>query len=176
MRRCATIMSAIAVAGYIALPCSVLAQKEPFKQQLVGVWDLVSFDYVLPDGNKASTFGHDPKGVVFFDISGRCIMSIMRSDRPKYATNDRTRGTAKENKATAEGTISYFGTYTVNDADGTLNVHVVGSSFPNWNGTDQKRNFTVSGDELKLINPSASIGTGRAESVWRRAKAEPGRR
>jgi len=51
----------------------------------------------------------------------------------------------------------------------TLNIHVVGSSFPNWNGTDQKRSFAVTTDELKLTNPVASTG-GVTEVVWKRAK------
>jgi hypothetical protein len=35
-------------------------------------------------------------------------------------------------------------------------------------GMDQKRMFTVSGDELKLTNPVASTG-GTTEVVWKRA-------
>jgi lipocalin-like protein len=45
--------------------------------------------------------------------------------------------TAEENEATANGTQTYFGTYSVNDADRSIAIHVEGSSFPNWNGTDQ---------------------------------------
>ncbi|MBL8485451.1 MAG: lipocalin-like domain-containing protein, partial [Rhodocyclaceae bacterium] len=44
-----------------------------------------------------------------------------------------------------------------------------GSTFPNWDGDEQKRVVTVSGDELKIINPSAAVG-GTAYSVWKRAK------
>jgi hypothetical protein len=93
----------------------------------------------------------------------------MRSDRAKYAVNDRMQGTADENKATAQGTITYFGTYTVSEPDRMISIDVVGSSFPNWNGTNQKRIFTVSGDELKLTNPVASTGGGSTEVVWKRA-------
>ena len=48
-------------------------------------------------------------------------------------------GTPEENKETADGTITYFGTYAVADAESSIAIHVEGSSFPNWNGTDQKR-------------------------------------
>lgn len=41
----------------------------------------------------------------------------MRSDRAKYASNDLWRGTPEENKETADGTITYFGTYSINEAD-----------------------------------------------------------
>ena len=51
-----------------------------------------------------------------------------------------------------------------------ISIEIIGSSFPNWNGTNQKRIFTVSGDELKLTNPVASTGGGTTEVVWERAK------
>jgi hypothetical protein len=53
-----------------------------------------------------------------------------KSVRPKYAANDRMQGTADENKATAQGTITYFGTYTVS-ADRMISIEIIGSSFPN---------------------------------------------
>jgi len=43
------------------------------------------------------------------------------------------------------------------------------STYPNWNGTLQKRTFTVSGDELKYGDAASSAG-GRVELVWQRAK------
>ena len=75
----------------------------------------------------------------------------MKSDLPKYASNNRTQGTPAEYKDTAEGNISYFGTYTVSGTD--LILHVEGSTFPNWIGTDQKRvNLSLTGDDLKATN------------------------
>jgi Lipocalin-like domain len=65
--------------------------------------------------------------------------------------------------------MDLFGTYSVSEADRTIAIHIEGSSFPNWNGADQKRLFVFSGDELKLISPAAS-GAGTAEVVWKRAK------
>lgn len=93
----------------------------------------------------------------------------MRSDRPNYAINNPAQGAADENKATAQGTITYFGTYSEGDTDQTISIHVDGSSFPNWNGTDQKRIFAITGDQLKLIAPvGGTVGT--AEVVWKRAQ------
>ena len=61
-------------------------------------------------------------------------------------------------------------TYAVSEADRTINLHVEGSTFPNWAGTDQKRPFTLTGDELRYINTAPSVGSGSAEVVWRRVK------
>jgi len=42
-----------------------------------------------------------------------------------------------------------------------------GSSFPNWNGADQKRIVAITGGQLKLTAP---IAVGTAEVVWKRAQ------
>ena len=70
-----------------------------------------------------------------------------------------------------QGSITYFGTYSVNEGDGTLTLHIVRSSFPNWNGTDQEKRLigSLTADELKYTNPAASVG-GTAELTWKQFK------
>ena len=136
-------------------------------EELLGTWTLVSHESVLPDGSKFPRYGANPKGVAFFDAGGHFILTAMRSDRAKYASGHPAQGTAEENKATAQGTMTYFGTYSVNEADSTIAIHIEASSFPNWNGADQKRIVTITGDQLKL---SAPVAFGTAEVVWKRAK------
>jgi len=169
-RRSIVMKSLMSVLGLATLTSSGFGQQKSLQEQLLGAWSLVSIDYVGTDGSRSSTFGADPTGVAFFDSNGQYIISVMRSDRPKYTANDRAQGTADENKATAQGTITYFGTYTVSEADRTINIHIVSSSFPNWNGADQKRVFRVTRDELKLTNPTASTGGGTTEVAFKRAK------
>ena len=149
---------------------SATSQQKTLKDQLVGAWTLVSIDYVRADGSRSSTFGENPKGIAFFDGSGNYIITVMRADRSKYAINDRAQGTAEENEATAQGTITYFGTYSVSETDSSISIHVVSSSFPNWIGADQKRIVALTGDKLKLTNPVASTGGGTTEVVFTRAK------
>ena len=59
-----------------------------------------------------------------------------------------------------QGILCYFGTYSVSDADRSLNIHIESSSFPNWKGADQKRFLTLTEDEMRWINPTASTGPG----------------
>jgi len=76
--------------------------------------------------------------------------------------------TAEENKATAQGTITYFGTYSVSEADCTIAIHIEASSFPNRNGADQRRFFAITGGQLKLtVRPPTG---GSVDVVWRRAE------
>jgi hypothetical protein len=138
------------------------------KEQLLGTWTLVSHEAVRPDGSKFSTYGTSPKGVAFFDPNGRFIITAMRSDRAKYAIDHAAQGTAKENKATVQGTMTYFGTYSVSDADRTINIYIESCSFPNWNGTEQKRTFDITGDQLTLTVLYRTGGS--ADVIWKRAK------
>jgi hypothetical protein len=78
-------------------------------------------------------------------------------------------GTPEENKAVVQASIAHFGRYTVDEANKTISFHIETSTFPNWNGTEQKRPFTLTGDELVWRTP-ASTGGGTAEVVLKRAK------
>ena len=138
------------------------------KGQLVGTWLLASWEQKKGDGTKVQRYGESPVGIAFFDSGGRYIITVMRSDRAKYASDALWQGTAEENKATADGTITYFGTYSVSEADGSIAIHIDGSSFPNWNGVDQKRIVAIAGDQLTLTvrPPTGEI----VDVVWRRAR------
>ena len=135
---------------------------------LVGTWTLVSWEQANGDGTRLRRFGENPVGVAFFDSGGRYIISVMRSDRPKYAIDAPWQGRAEEDKATAAGTMTYFGTYSVGEADSSIDIHIEGCSFPNWNGGDQKRGVAIAGDQLTLtVHPPTGEGV---EVVWKRAK------
>ena len=47
-------------------------------------------------------------------------ITVMRSDRAKYASNALWQRTPEENKETADGTTTYFGTYSISEADSSI--------------------------------------------------------
>jgi hypothetical protein len=49
-------------------------------------------------------------------------------------------------------------------------MKIEASSFPNWDGAEQKRTITVTGDEMRVLNPTPPSGGGTAYVVWRRVK------
>jgi hypothetical protein len=153
----------------ISLPSrDAVAQQKPLKDQVVGTWSYVAVDIVGADGSRTPLYGPNPEGLASFDSSGHYILMTARRGQAKFASNNRNEGTAEENKAVVQGSIAHFGTYTVNDADKTIVFHIETSTFPNWNGTEQKRPVMVSGDELRWTTPASSGGS--AEVVLRRAK------
>jgi hypothetical protein len=151
---------ALLASGAVAAPKAKIN-----KNQLIGDWTLVSSN--TPN---ATVQSHPGDGYAVFERNGRFSYAILNSDVPKFASNNRNTGTPEENKAVVQGNISYFGTYSVDEAGGMLTLHIERCSFANWNGTDQKRLITsLTAQELKLTNPSASIG-GTAELAWKRMK------
>ena len=134
-------------------------------KDLIGTWLAVSNDNTLPDGKKMQPFGPNPVGMLTFDADGRYSLQICSPDRPKFA-GTRITGTAEENKAAVLGCNPHWGRYSV--SDGAINFKIEHALFANWEGTEQKRTFTIDGDVLTYKVPAASTG-GTAVLVWKRA-------
>lgn len=154
---------------FAVLVCAAATTSAESSRDILGTWTLHSL-VVDHGGVKSEPYGANPRGSVIFGSDGRFSLIISRSDLPPLASNNRLLGTAEENRAIVQGSIAYFGTYTVDENARTFTVHVEGGTFPNWVGTDQKRIFSVTGDELKYTNTNRSAGAGTALVVWRRAK------
>ena len=137
-------------------------------KDLVGTWTLVSA-VTEQGGNKTDTFGPNAKGILVVDANGRYVIAFRRADLPKVASNNRTTGTPEENKAIVAGSLTHFGTIAVNAAEKTFTFKIDTATFPNWDRTEQKRPFTLTGDELRYSVTAAS-GGGTATVIWKRAK------
>jgi hypothetical protein len=161
-------LSAITALGVALLPGTIMAQQKTLKEQLTGTWTFVSSTGKQPDGSPV--WGSDPRGLLIFTDNGRYSSQLLRSDRPKFASNNRLQGTPDDNKATAQGTISSFGTYSVDEANKTYTIRFEGSSYPNQEGTEQVRPFTITGDELRVTNPTTTYGGPASQLFYRRAK------
>jgi lipocalin-like protein len=161
-------LSAVIVGAMFAAAKFAGAQQPPGQGHLVGTWMLVSETAHQAD-KTSEPLGPNPLGSIMFDQGGRFMLLIARASLPKFAANKRDAGTPEENQAVLAGLLAFIGTYTVSEADEVLTLHVEASTFPNWVGTDQKRSFTLVGDEMKWINRTPAIGAEVVEVVWRRA-------
>jgi hypothetical protein len=161
---------AITLLGLDTMTQGAVGQQKSLKEELVGTWTLVSWEQTSADGSKLQQFGTNPQGIAFFDTTGHYIISVMRSDRANYAIEgfgQLAQITAEEGKATAQGTITYFGTYSVSELDRRIVIHVDASSFPNWNGTDLERFVEITQNQLKLtVRPPRG---GSVDVLWKRA-------
>jgi hypothetical protein len=160
---------AVTALGLAVLPGIAVGQQKSLKEQLAGTWRIVSNDNVAPNGTKRQLFGPDPKGVLFLAANGQYAQIIVRPDKPKFKVNNRLEGTPEENKAAVHGTTATFGTWSVDESNKMLIVRNEGGMFPNQAGTESKRSVTLTGDELKVSNPTPASG-GKSDSVWKRVK------
>src|SRR5215467_1889054 len=168
-RRNTISLAFVAALGVALLPAISSAQQKTLKEQLVGTWTPVSVMNTATNGTKSELFGPNPKGLMIFESNGHFALITMRSDLPKFGTNNRATGTADENKAVIQGSIAYFGSFAVNEADKTYTLQIEGATFPNWAGTTQRRTLSIAGDELTFINSAGSAG-GSNEVKYKRVK------
>jgi hypothetical protein len=164
-----------AIAGLTLGLCASEAAAQPSsasaKQQFVGTWSLVSIHYVEKDGRKIEPFGPGAKGMLFFDAAGRFATQVMAVNRSPFASNNRMIGTPDENRSVSQKVVAYFGTYTVDESNHVVTLHIEQSSFPNWNGTDQQRKFAFTTDELRYTAASSTANPAEsAELVWKRVR------
>lgn len=62
-------------------------------------------------------YGANPQGLVIFDGHRHYALVNSQVDVPKYPARDSMCGTPDESRATVQGSIAHFGTYTINEAD-----------------------------------------------------------
>lgn len=163
--------ASLLILGTILFTGHAVAQQKSMKEQLVGTWTLVSAASMSSDGSKVEVFGPNPKGTLIYTSDGHFALVQMRADLPKLAANNRAQGTQDENKAVVQGSIAYFGTYSVNEVEKVVALQLEGSTFANLlGGSEQKRIVTsLSADDLKFANPRTPSGA-TLEVGWKRAK------
>jgi hypothetical protein len=163
----------VALALLLALFASGAAKAQSATRQFVGTWSLVSIHYVRPDGSVIEPFGPGAKGMLVFD-GKHFSTQVIAADLPKFKSNNRMIGTLKEYEAISHGVVAYFGTYTVDETAEVVTLHIGRSSFPNWEGTDQKRKFEFVNDELRYTAASSTANPAEAaQLVWRRVGKLP---
>ena len=167
-RKLPSVLSIMAMALGTAIPAVVFAQ-QGLKEQIVGTWTPVS-QYVDQDGKRLEPFGSSPKGIVIYDSNGLFVLVLQRASLPKFVSSNRMTGSPEENKAIVQGSIAYFGSYSVDEKEQKINIHYDGSTYPNWDGEDQVRLISIKGDELSIVSPVSAVGGGSVHLLLRRAK------
>ena len=150
---------------------SATAQRPAPAEQLVGTWRLILVDNILPDGTRIHLYGPNPEGILMFDAENCYALQIYRAERDKFVANDKSKGTPEENSAAVLGSNAHFGQYSIDPNGGAITFRIERASFPNWDGTEQRRTFTISGDELTYSVPTpTSGGSAIGEVKWKRVR------
>ena len=118
---------------------------ENVQKQLVGTWKLISAEDTNDQGQWVPyTFGNPPSGYFIYDNTGHASVQIMTTPPQQIATPDSP--TPDEALAIFNAYIAYYGTYTVDSAN--ITVQVEGALDPSQVGTAQARPYELSGDTL----------------------------
>ena len=136
---------------------------------LLGTWTLVRWYNEASDGSTTEPFGQDARGTINYSADGHMFAHLAKANRPGFASADMADGTPGEESAAMKSHVSYTGTY---DFHGDHVVHLVEiASFPNWAGTDQRRQIQYEDGLLRLSSQPFSYRgkTIVAHAVWRRS-------
>lgn len=106
---------------------------------LTGTWTLLAAYLDLPGGGRFDYFGPDPKGRIIFDPAGSMTALLTAGAR------------SGDGAALFGSMLAYTGRFT---ADGTNFVtHVDAAWVPAWEGSEQRRDYTIAGDRLTIRTP-----------------------
>ena len=139
---------------------------------VVGSWRLISSEAsTVHDGEVETIVTEHPEGYIMFTPWGR-MMTVCVSgpgDKKKLPMPN----CHEDFSDLWKRMLAYTGTYRIEGDEVVTNVEV--AWYPHWAGTEQRRRFTVEGDELTIVTIPQVMGTGhRAQSmvtckvVWQR--------
>ncbi|WP_295792268.1 lipocalin-like domain-containing protein [Mucilaginibacter sp.] len=126
---------------------------------IVGSWRLTAADKILSDGKQVADYGANPRGIAIFTADGHYMIEIFRSERLKFASGDRAKGTPDEYRDAVLSASCHFGTYTVDETKGTITFHTERASYPNWDETTRVSGFKLEGNKLTWRVPPRPDGT-----------------
>jgi hypothetical protein len=140
---------------------------------LEGTWVMDSAYEVLADGKRTTNYGEHPKGLLMIDKGGRYSLQIYRPDRPKFASSIKVTGTPEEYREAVLGSSTHTGRVSIDAENHKLVFMIEASSFPNWEGSRQVRDYTFQDGTLTYSVPAGASGNGTvAYSVWRRTQQQ----
>ena len=138
--------------------------------EILGSWTLVSVENINSDGTKNLPYDVNPRGILFFDEKGNYAIEIYKNERPKIISGDKNKCTPEENASIVQGSNAHFGEYEIDETNKIITFKIKTASFPNWEGTIQKRSYTFLNNELKYVVTNTTQGgkSVTAEVVWKK--------
>ena len=147
-----------------------MPNQAPLSASLPGTWLLESRIDVGPTGQRRAepSLGDDPVALLIYDPAGHFAAQFMKRDRSAVVPDGSSGG--KNNSRAQGGYDAYFGTYTVDDAAGTVTQRLLGALSPENVGHILTREMEVRGDTLVIrVETSAPDGTAITRTLtWNR--------
>ena len=153
-----------AVPGSAAAPSEGSAGAASPNEAFAGAWSLVRIERRDAAGELLAPPIEDQLGYIMYDAAGYMGVALMRPGRQPYSEGGPT---AEEALARMGTYSSYFGRFTVNEAEGYVTHHLEGSLNPSGAGSDYRRYYTFGENTLVLQLPAGEDGS-RSFITWER--------
>ncbi len=124
------------------------------------------------DGRRTQPYGPNVTERLWIDPTGLFGIQVIGADRAKFKSGDRRQGTAEENATVVKMTETFFGMYTLNDAEQAITMQIERSIFPDWSGSVRKYKVVFKDDELLTVGSPipSTAGSFIPNLLWKRAK------
>lgn len=127
---------------------------------LIGTWELVDWRSVDGSGEVTFPWGEDPRGQIIYSAERMSAQLMRLPDSGEGPEGFRD--------------LSYWGTYDLDEENGTVTHHVLGSSSESWVGSDQLRGFRLDGPDRVTLLVLGRVGEERSspssELTWERVR------
>ena len=138
----------------LCLSCVTSTSQEPLRDKIIGTWKLVSLELVRAGGDALPLWlGPKPVGLIIYLADGFMSVQIMRDPRPKPFAKGLVLGTSDEYRDAYLGYYAYSGTYTIDEADKSVEHDIQTSLWPSEVGGKRKRVVVLDGDKVTLTTP-----------------------
>jgi len=140
-------------------------------EKLIGTWLQVSIDTVSADGTRRPLYGENPKGIVIYTSDGYFSLMQARVDHPKLQSGLPSKATPDEAKAVIAGSIAYYGTYSLDEANNILSLDIHASTLANFTGNPEEKRTITSLTDTELKFTRSFVQGVTLEAVFERAKS-----
>jgi len=137
--------------------------------QLVGTWQLETFELQMPDGAIHHPYGEKVHGYLAYTPEGVMSAAFMSADRATGGDQDLSKA---ETATRWDSFMAYSGPYRI---EGDRILHDVEvSSLAVWIGTVQERWYKIDGEQLTLVTTPLAVGESApvGRLVWRRVRGD----
>jgi ketosteroid isomerase-like protein len=118
------------------------------EDRFVGTWKLVAFERRGPDGELRPSTNSFSNGLLVYTSTGHISQQLTREGRQTFSG----RGSGEEAQEALYSYLAYFGTFTVNEGQGTVTHHRQAHLIPG-RVTDGMRHYRFMGNRLMLTAP-----------------------
>lgn len=132
---------------------------------LVGAWEMIGAYREHRDGSRSDDYGANPRGTLTVGSDGRYALQIYHAERPPFEGDFRA-AEPQEYKRLLLAMSTHFGSVAVEE--GKLVFRIIAASNPQWDGTVQRRAYSLNGEILEWRVPPRPDGDVPV-SVWRRS-------